>query len=91
VENDEVLKLVEIDNLGRLGRGLLVGACAVPILPEMLVAFAFFWAAYLLGIAYALTSHRKSGSYALLGYRLPISLYLNLFSITYLFILILYF
>jgi hypothetical protein len=67
VESDEVLKLVEIDNLGRLGRGLLVGACVVPILPEMLVALAFFWATYLLGIAYALTAHRKSGNYALLG------------------------
>jgi hypothetical protein len=68
VENDEVLKLVEIDNLGRLGRGLLVGACAVPILPEMLIAFAFFWAAYALAIVYGLTAHRKSGSYALLSY-----------------------
>lgn len=67
VENDEVLKLVEIDNLGRLGRGLLVGACAVPILPEMLIAFAFFWAAYALAIVYGLTAHRKSGSYALLS------------------------
>jgi hypothetical protein len=67
VESEEVLKLVEIDNLGRLGRGLLVGACVVPILPEMLVAVAFFWATYLLGIAYALTAHRKSGSYVLLG------------------------
>jgi hypothetical protein len=81
VENDEVLKLVEIDNLGRLGRGLLVGACAVPILPEMLIAFAFFWAAYALAIAYGLTAHRKSGSYALLSYVTAVYLFVNICSL----------
>ena len=79
-----MLKLVEIDNLGRLGRGLLVGACAVPILPEMLIAFAFFWAAYALAIVYGLTAHRKSGSYALLSY-VAIKASIYLFIIYYLF------
>jgi hypothetical protein len=66
IESDEVLKLVEIDGLGTIGRFLVIGACLVPVLPELIVATGFFWSIYLLGIAYAFNAQRRSDSFFIL-------------------------
>lgn len=68
--SEEVLRVVKVDDLGGVGKGLLLCACIIPIVPEMIAAFIFFWATYILCLAFGLTAHRKSRSYVTLGYRL---------------------
>jgi len=56
---DKVLKVVDLAWVGAMGRMGLVLLLAVPVLPEMALAWAFFCSTYLVAVLYAL-SHARS-------------------------------
>jgi len=72
---DRILKVADLSRMSLPGRLLIFSLWAVPVLPEMILAWGFFWATYLVGVLYALShprDHHGAPLMALLVLHLPI-------------------
>ncbi len=62
IEDDRVLKVINVTNQGFLGRCLLGAMFLIPFAPEMVLALVFFWSTYLASAIYCLTNGLRNYS-----------------------------